>query len=178
MPSDRIHPTAFIHERATVIGDVTMGARASVWPGAVVRGDTAAIVIGDESNVQDGAIIHVDHGVPTTIGRRVAIGHHAVVHGATVADDCLIAMGAIVLNGVRVGSGSVVAAGAVCREGMEIPPNSLVMGVPARVVRETTAEMRERIARTVASYLVLQEQHRAGKYPRIVQPRTGEEDGT
>jgi len=178
MPILRIHSSAFIHERATVIGDVTLGARASVWPSAVVRGDTAAIVIGDESNVQDGAIIHVDRGVPTTIGRRVAIGHHAVVHGATVADDCLIAMGAIVLNGVRIGSGSLVAAGAVCTEGMEIPANSLVMGVPARVVRETTPEMRDRIARTVASYLTLQEEHRAGIYPRIVGPRADDADGT
>ena len=161
-----IHPSAFIHDRATVIGDVTLGARASVWPGAVVRGDTAAVVIGDDSNVQDGAIIHVDHGVPTSIGAGVAVGHHAIVHGATVEDGCLIAMGAIVLNRVRVGAGSVVAAGAVCTEGMQIPPNSLVMGVPARVVRETTPEMRERIARTVASYLALQEQHRAGVYPR------------
>ncbi|HEU4566205.1 MAG TPA: gamma carbonic anhydrase family protein [Gemmatimonadaceae bacterium] len=161
-----IHPTAFIHERATVIGDVTLGARVSVWPSAVVRGDTAPIIIGDESNVQDGVIIHVDHGVPTTIGRRVAMGHHAIVHGATIEDDCLIAMGAILLNEVRVGTGSLIAAGAVCPEGMEIPPNSLVMGVPARIVRQTTPEVRARIARTVESYLALQEEHRAGKHAR------------
>lgn len=161
-----IHPTAFIHERATVIGDVTLGARVSVWPGAVVRGDTAPIVIGEESNVQDGVIIHVDHGVPTTIGRRVAMGHHAIVHGATIEDECLIAMGAILLNEVRVGTGSLIAAGAVCPEGMEIPANSLVMGVPARIVRQTTPEVRARIARTVESYLALQEEHRAGRYAR------------
>ena len=161
-----IHPTAFIHPLAFVCGDVTLGARVSVWPTAVVRGDTAAITIGEGSNVQDGTVVHVDHGVPCTIGARVAIGHRAIVHGATVADDCLIGMGAVLLNRVRVGTGSIVGAGAVCREGMEIPPHSLVLGVPGRVVRETTPEERERIARTVASYLDLQERHRGGEFAR------------
>jgi len=161
-----IDASAFIHPQAFVCGDVTLGARASVWPTAVVRGDTAAIAIGDDSNVQDGTVVHVDHGVPCTIGARVAIGHRAIVHGATVEDDCLIAMGAILLNRVHVGRGSIVGAGAVCTEGLRIPPNSLVLGVPARVVRQTTDEERERIQRTVASYLALQEAHRAGRYPR------------
>lgn len=159
-----IHPTAYIHRAAHVIGDVTLGARASVWPTAVIRGDTAPIVIGDDSNVQDGAVLHVDHGVPCTIGRRVAIGHRAVVHGATVHDDCLIGIGAIVLNRVVVGSGSIIGAGAVCTEGMEIPPNSLVIGVPARVRRETTNDERTRVARTVEAYLTLQDEHRAGAH--------------
>jgi carbonic anhydrase/acetyltransferase-like protein (isoleucine patch superfamily) len=161
-----IHPSAFIHELAIVVGDVTLGPRVSVWPTAVIRGDSAPIVIGAETNVQDATIIHVDHGVPTTVGERVAIGHRALIHGATVEDDCLIAMGAILLNGVRVGRGSLVGAGAVCVEGMDIPPNSLVLGVPARVVRETTPAMRERMAKTVQSYLELQSEHRAGKYAR------------
>jgi carbonic anhydrase/acetyltransferase-like protein (isoleucine patch superfamily) len=160
-----IHPTSFIHPRAFVCGDVTLGARVSVWPTAVVRGDTAAITIGDETNVQDGTVVHVDHGVPCVIGARVAIGHRAIVHGATVEDDCLVAMGAILLNRVHVGRGSIVGAGAVCPEGMRIPAHSLVLGVPARVVRETTPEERERIRKTVASYLALQEAHRAGRYP-------------
>ena len=160
-----LHPTAFIHASAHVIGDVTLGARVSVWPTAVIRGDTAPIVIGEDSNVQDGAVLHVDHGVPCTIGRRVAIGHRAVVHGATVHDDCLIGIGAIVLNRVVVGSGSIVGAGAVCTEGMEIPPNSLVIGVPAKVRRETTDAERARIARTVEAYLALQTEHRAGRFP-------------
>ena len=161
-----IDPSAFIHPLAFVCGDVTLGARVSVWPTAVVRGDTARITIGDESNVQDGTVVHVDHGVPCTIGARVAIGHRAIVHGATVEDDCLIGMGAILLNRVHVGTGSIVGAGAVCREGMEIPPNSLVLGVPARIVRPTTAEERERIRRTVASYLDLQERHARGEFTR------------
>lgn len=161
----KIDPTAFIHPAAFVCGDVTLGPRVSIWPTAVVRGDTDSITIGAESNVQDGTVIHVDHGVPTVIGERVAIGHRAIVHGATIEDDCLIAMGAILLNRVVVGRGSIVGAGAVCAEGMQIPPNSVVLGVPARVVKETTPEMRERIARTVRSYLELQERHRAGEFP-------------
>lgn len=159
-----IDPTAFIHPAAVVLGEVTLGRRVSVWPTAVVRGDTAFIQIGDESNVQDGSVVHVDHGVPTSIGRRVAIGHRAIVHGATIEDGCLIAMGAILLNHVHVGAGSIVGAGAVCPEGMQIPPNSLVLGVPARCIRETTDAERERIARTVESYLALQDDYRAGKH--------------
>ncbi|MDQ3995502.1 MAG: gamma carbonic anhydrase family protein [Gemmatimonadota bacterium] len=167
MPS--IDPTAFVHPDAIVFGDVTLGARVSVWPTAVIRGDTDRIAIGPDSNVQDGTIIHVDHGVPTTVGRRVAIGHRAIVHGSTVDDDCLIAMGAILLNGVVIGSGSIVGAGALCREGMHVPPNSLVLGVPGRIVRETTSAERDRIARTVQSYLDLQQAHRRGHYPRVRQ---------
>ena len=161
-----IHPSAFIHSGAHVIGDVTLGARVSVWPTAVIRGDTAAIVIGEDSNVQDGTIVHVDHGVPCTIGARVGIGHRAIVHGATVEHDSLIGMGAILLNHVVVGTGSIVGAGAVCTEGMVIPPNSLVLGVPGRVVRQTTDAERARIAKTVQSYLDLQAEHRAGSFPR------------
>ena len=159
-----IHPTAFLHAQAIVIGNVTLGARVSVWPTAVIRADTDSITIGDDTNVQDGTIIHVDAGVPTTIGKRVAIGHRAIVHGSTIEDDCLIAMGAILLNGVHVGSGSIVGAGAMCPEGMQIPPNSLAIGLPARVIRQTTDEERERIRSTVQAYLDLQERHRAGQF--------------
>jgi carbonic anhydrase/acetyltransferase-like protein (isoleucine patch superfamily) len=162
-----VHADAFVHPAAHVIGDVTLGARVSIWPTAVLRGDTAAIVVGEDSNVQDGTIVHVDHGVPCTIGARVAIGHRAVVHGATIEDDVLIGMGAIVLNRVVVGSGSIVGAGALCTEGMEVPRNSLVLGVPGRVVRRTTEDERLRIRRTVESYLVLQREHRMGKYGSI-----------
>ena len=165
MPS--ISPTAFIHPDAVVVGDVTLGERVSIWPTAVVRGDTASISIGDDSNVQDGTVVHVDHGFPTVIGRRVGIGHRAIIHGATVEDDCLIAMGAILLNGVHVGTGSIVGAGAVCPEGMQIPPNSLVMGVPGKVRRETTPDERLRIRKTVESYIELQREHRGEKYRRL-----------
>ena len=155
-----IDPTAFIHPAAVVTGNVTLGPRVSVWPTAVIRGDSDTIEIGDDSNVQDGTIVHVDDGVPTRIGKRVAIGHRAIVHGATIEDDCLIAMGAILLNGVHVGTGSIVGAGAVCTEGTRIPPNSLVLGVPARVIRQTTDADRNRIQKTVQSYVELQKRYR------------------
>jgi len=161
-----IHPDAFIHEAAVVIGDVTLGARVSVWPTAVIRGDTAPIVVGEDSNVQDGTIVHVDHGVPCTIGARVGVGHRAIIHGATVEHDSLIGMGAILLNNVVVGTGSIIGAGAVCPEGMIVPPNSLVLGVPGRVIRQTSEAERERIAKTVRAYLELQDAHRAGRFSR------------
>ena len=162
LASPKTHPTAFIHPLAFVAGDVTIGARVSIWPFVAIRGDSDAITIGDDSNVQDGTIVHVDHGMPTKIGKRVAIGHRAIVHGSTVEDDCLIAMGAILLNGVHVGTGSIVGAGAVCTEGMKIPPNSLAIGIPARVIRETSDAERERIKHTVDSYLELQQKYSKG----------------
>ena len=159
-----VDQSAFIHQAAILIGNVTIGPRSSVWPTAVLRGDSDAIVVGEDTNVQDGAILHADPGLPAVLGHRVSVGHRAIVHGATVEDDCLIAMGAILLNGVQVGTGSLVAAGAVCKEGMRIPPNSVVIGVPARVAREATSEIRERIDRTWRAYIRLSEEHRAGKY--------------
>lgn len=160
-----VDASAFVHPLAVVLGDVTLGARASVWPTAVVRADGDAIAIGAESNVQDGAVLHTDPGLPMRIGARVAIGHRAIVHGATVEDDVLVGMGAILLNGSHIGRGSIVAAGAVVKEGQRVPPNSLVVGVPGRVVRETTDAERSRIARTVEAYVRLQDRHRAGEFP-------------
>ena len=148
-----------------VLGDVTLGPRASVWYGAVLRGDMAPIAVGEATNLQDGTIVHVDEGVPATIGARVGVGHRAILHGCTVEDECLIGMGAILLNGVRVGSGSVIAAGAVVTEGVVIPPGSLVMGVPARVVRPVDDALRERIRHTWEHYVAEAERHRAGHFP-------------
>jgi carbonic anhydrase/acetyltransferase-like protein (isoleucine patch superfamily) len=162
-----IHPTAFIHPLAFVCGNVSLGARVFVLPYVVIRGDVEAIEIGEDSNVQDGTVVHVDYGFPTRVGQRVGIGHRAIIHGSTVEDDALIGMGAILLNGTRVGSGSIVAAGAVCREGMQIPANSLVVGVPGKVIRETTDAERARIAGTVDSYLRLSERHRRGEFPPL-----------
>jgi carbonic anhydrase/acetyltransferase-like protein (isoleucine patch superfamily) len=158
--SPKTHSTAFIHPQAFVAGDVTIGARVSIWPFVSIRGDSDAITIGDDSNVQDGCVIHCDEGVPCHIGKRVGIGHRAIVHGATVEDDVLIAMGAVLLNNVRVGSGSIIGAGAVVREGFVVPPNSLVLGVPGRIARETTPDERARIARTVEAYIELQQRYR------------------
>jgi carbonic anhydrase/acetyltransferase-like protein (isoleucine patch superfamily) len=161
-----IHPTAFIHPLAYVVGDVTLGPRVSIWPFASIRGDSDRITIEDDTNVQDGCIIHVDDGLPCHIGKRVGIGHRAIVHAATVDDDVLIAMGAVLLNEVRVGSGSIIGAGAVVREGFVVPPNSLVLGVPGRIVRETTKAERDRIARTIEAYIELQAAYRKGNFKR------------
>ena len=160
-----IHPTAFVAPGAAIMGEVTVGADASVWYGAVLRGDMAPIVIGSQTNLQDGTIVHVDEGFPCTVGRRVGVGHRVILHGCTVEDECLIGMGAILLNGVRIGTGSVVAAGAVIPEGMQVPPRSLVMGVPGRIVRTVDAALAERIAFTWAHYVEQARAHRAGKYP-------------
>lgn len=160
-----IHSTAFIAPTATVLGDVTLGARASVWYGAVLRGDMAPITVGEATNIQDGTIVHVDAGVPASVGARVGVGHRAILHGCTVEDECLVGMGSILLNGVRVGSGSVIAAGAVVAEGLEIPPGSVVMGVPARVVRPVDDALRARIRQTWEHYVEEAARHGAGRYP-------------
>jgi carbonic anhydrase/acetyltransferase-like protein (isoleucine patch superfamily) len=135
----RVHPTVFVDESAQVIGDVEIGEESSVWMTVVIRGDVNRIRIGRRSNVQDGTIVHVMKDThPTTIGDNVTIGHAAVLHGCTIEDQCLIGMGAILLNGVRLGTGSIVAAGTLLPEGTEVPPRSLVMGSPGKVRRELT----------------------------------------
>lgn len=131
-------PSAYIADGARVIGEVVLGPNASVWFNAVLRGDTEQIVIGEGTNVQDGAVVHADPGYPCVVGARVVVGHGAILHGCQVGDDCLIGMGALVLNGARLGPGCIVAAGALIPEGRGIPERTLVMGVPARVVRAVT----------------------------------------
>ena len=139
--SAEIHPTAFIAAGAVVLGDVTLGEESSVWYGAVVRGDMAPIVIGPQSNIQDGTIVHVMNQThPTTIGDNVTVGHSVTLHGCTIEDRCLIGMGAILLNGAHIGTGSIVAAGALVVEEMKVPPRSLVMGSPAKVRRPLSDE--------------------------------------
>ncbi|HMA44054.1 MAG TPA: gamma carbonic anhydrase family protein [Gemmatimonadales bacterium] len=160
-----IDPDAYVAPGAWVMGDVTLGPRASVWYGAVLRGDMDRIVVGEDSNLQDGTIVHVDEGRPALIGARVGVGHRAIVHGCTVEDDCLIGMGSVLLNGVVVCAGSVVAAGAVVREGMVVPPGSLVAGVPGKVVREVDDGLRDRIRATWRHYVELARRHRAGAFP-------------
>ncbi|MFD5569223.1 gamma carbonic anhydrase family protein [Streptomyces cadmiisoli] len=156
----KIDPEAFVAPTATVIGDVTLGAGASVWYGAVVRGDVERISVGASSNVQDNCTLHADPGFPVAVGERVSIGHNAVVHGATVEDDCLIGMGATVLNGAVIGAGSLVAAQALVPQGMRVPPGSLVAGVPAKVRRELTAEEREGVTLNGTLYAELARSHR------------------
>jgi len=128
-----IHETVFLARTATVIGNVTIDAYASVWFGAVLRGDMGTITIGENSNIQDNAVVHVDFGYDTVIGRNVSVGHSAIVHGAHVSDNCIIGMHATVLNGARIGENCIIAAGAMILEGQEIPPGSVVMGMPGKV---------------------------------------------
>lgn len=155
-----IHPTAWVAPGAIVLGDVTLGERSSVWYGAILRGDNDRIVVGAETNLQDGTIVHVDEGVPCLIGRRVGVGHRALLHGCTVEDECLIGMSSTILNRAVIGTGSVVAAGALVPEGMKVPPGSLVMGVPGRVVRPVDDQLRERIQMTWVHYIEQARRHR------------------
>ncbi|MEU0333614.1 gamma carbonic anhydrase family protein [Streptomyces sp. NPDC006193] len=156
----RIDPETFVAPTASVIGDVTLHAGASVWYGAVVRGDVERITVGAEANVQDNVTLHADPGFPVTVGERVSIGHNAVVHGATVEDDCLIGMGATVLNGAVIGAGSLVAAQALVPQGMVVPPGSLVAGVPAKVKRSLTEEERQGVTLNGTLYAELGKAHK------------------
>ena len=146
----KLAPGAWIAPGAVVAGRVELGPDASVWFGAVIRGDMDRVSIGARSNIQDGAVCHQDTDQPLVVGERCTVGHRAVIHGCTLEDDVLVGMGAVILNGARVGRGSLVAAGALVREGMEIPPFSLVVGVPAVIKRslpeDETLARRERHA--------------------------------
>jgi carbonic anhydrase/acetyltransferase-like protein (isoleucine patch superfamily) len=126
----------YIAPGAQVIGAVTLQRNASVWYNAVLRGDTEPISIGEGSNIQDGTVVHTDTGLPTTVGRNVTVGHACVLHGCQIADDCLIGMGATLLNGSKIGANCLVGAGSLITEGKEFPPGSVIMGRPAKVVRE------------------------------------------
>lgn len=148
-----IHETAFVAPNATVLGNVTVEAEASIWFGAVVRAEMDTVTIGARSNVQDGAIVHVDEGYPVRIGRNVTVGHRAVVHGATVEDDCIVGIGAILLNGSRIGRGSIVGAGALVPENKEFPPHSVLMGVPAKVIKTLSPEQAARVAAGADHYV-------------------------
>ena len=159
-PVEEAGPSYWIAPTATVLGDVTIGARSSIWYGCVIRGDADTITIGEDTNIQDLTMVHVDEGVPCTIGSRVGVGHRAIIHGCRVEDDCLIGMGAILLNGCVIGTGSVVAAGAVVAEGMVVPPGSLVMGVPGKVVRPVDEKLRGRIESTWKHYVAQSQRHR------------------
>lgn len=152
--------SAWAAPNATLIGDVTLGERASVFYGAVLRADSERITIGDGTNLQDNVVVHVDHGAPATIGARVTVGHGAILHGCTVEDDCLIGMGATVMNGAVIGTGSLVAAGALVTEGTIIPPRSLVAGVPGKVRRELNDEEYAGVLHGATNYLELSALHR------------------
>ncbi|ADL07353.1 gamma carbonic anhydrase family protein [Thermosediminibacter oceani] len=148
-----IHQSCFIAPTADIIGDVTVGENSSVWHRAVLRGDINSIKIGANSNIQDGTVIHVAEEHPVTIGDYVTVGHSAILHGCTIKDNALIGMGAIVLDGAVVGEGALVGAGSLVPEGKEIPPYSLAIGIPAKVVRQLTREQIEKIKKNAEDYV-------------------------
>jgi carbonic anhydrase/acetyltransferase-like protein (isoleucine patch superfamily) len=159
-----IEDGAWVAPGAVVIGRVTVRKGASVWYNCVLRADMAGagIEIGEDSNIQDGSVVHVDENLPCRVGARVTVGHGAVLHACTVEDDALIAMGATVLSGAKIGRGAVVAAGAVVPEGMDVPAGVVVAGVPAKVRRETTADDRTRLEHGWRTYAALRDLHKLG----------------
>jgi carbonic anhydrase/acetyltransferase-like protein (isoleucine patch superfamily) len=150
----QIDPTAWIAPGVVLYGRVRVGARSSVWYGCILRGDQEWIEIGSETNLQDGSILHVEHGgYPCILGNRVTLGHRALVHGSTVKDGALIGIGATVLSRCLIGEGALIAAGAVVMEGTHVPPHTLWAGCPAKPLRELTSAQRERLAETYRHYV-------------------------
>lgn len=148
----QLGPGAWAAPSADLIGDVRLGPRASVWFGAVIRADNTPIIVGEESNIQDGAIGHSDPGFPLTIGARVTVGHQAILHGCTIADDCLVGMGARILNGAVLEPECLVGAGALITEGKRFESGSLIVGAPARVARRLTDEEKQALRVSAAHY--------------------------
>ena len=155
-----VSPSAYVDESAQVIGDVKIGDRTSIWCNVTVRGDVNKIRIGAETSIQDNSCLHIDYNIPLIIGDRVTVGHSCTVHGCTVEDDCLIGMGATILNGARIGAGSIVAAGALITEGQQIPERSVVMGAPGKVKRQTTDEDLKRMRDNADLYVQLSREYR------------------
>jgi carbonic anhydrase/acetyltransferase-like protein (isoleucine patch superfamily) len=142
----------YIHPSAVVMGDVSLGNYVSIWPNAVVRGDMDAVKIGDWTNVQDGSVLHVDTGIPLLVGNNVTIGHKAVLHSCTIGANCLVGIGAIVLNKAEIGENCLIAAGALVSPGKKIPPNSLVMGKPGRIIRKLDPDEIEKLKKSAKTY--------------------------
>ena len=155
----RIHPSAFVHDCAEIIGRVTVGQQASIWPFVVLRGDVDRIVVGDRSNIQDLSVVHSRERHPTLIGRGVTVGHRAVLHGARIGDGCLIGMGSVVMEAF-VGPRCLVAAGSLLLAGMKIPAGRLVRGSPARVIRPLTPKELNSLKASEISYVKLMETYR------------------
>ena len=160
--SPQIADTAWVAESAQVMGDVVLAPHASVWYNAVLRGDTATITVGENSNVQDGSVLHADIGKPLTIGANVTVGHMVTLHGCTIGDESLIGIGAVVLNGAKIGKNCLVGARSLVTEGKEFPPGSLIMGSPAKVVRELTPEQIQGLRQSARGYMDNAKRFQAG----------------
>ncbi len=158
----RVDPTAWIADSAEVMGNVHLGPDASVWFGCVLRGDTESMHIGEGSNIQDLSVLHADFGQPLRIGRHVTVGHKVMLHGCTIGDESLIGIGAVVLNGARIGKNCLVGAGALVTEGKQFPDGSMIVGAPARVVRQLTPEQIEGLRQSARHYIDNARRFRAG----------------
>lgn len=154
--------SAWVADSAQVMGEVHVGADASIWFGTVVRGDTSSIHIGEGSNVQDASVLHADLGMPLVIGRHVTVGHQVMLHGCTIGDETLIGIGAIVLNGAKIGKNCLVGAGALVTEGKEFPDGSMILGSPARVVKPLTAEQIQSLRQSAQHYIDNARRFKAG----------------
>ena len=157
----RIAPDAYVAADATIVANVEVGPEASVWHQAVLRGDVAHVVMGAQSNVQDGAVVHTADDLPALIGRLVTVGHKAIVHACTVEDEVLVGMGAIILDGARIGTRSIIGANATVKQGMEIPPGSLVLGTPAKIVRTLSPDEQDEIKMWALRYVRLSREYLA-----------------
>lgn len=151
--SPRIHDSAWVADSAQVMGNVELAEDSSVWFGVVIRGDTEVIKVGKGSNIQDGTVMHADHGKPMTVGENVTVGHKAMLHGCTIGDGSLIGIGAVVLNGAKIGKGCIVGAGSLVTEGKEFPDGSMIMGSPAKVVRELTDAQKQALQMSALHYI-------------------------
>ena len=149
----RVADTAWVADSAQLIGNVVLGEGASVWFGTVVRGDTECITIGAGSNIQDASVLHADAGQPLVVGERVTVGHQVMLHGCTIGDESLIGIGAVVLNGAKIGKNCLVGAGALVTEGKEFPDGSMIIGAPAKAVRELTPEQIEGLRQSARHYI-------------------------
>ena len=158
----QIAESAWVADSAQVMGEVHVAADASVWFGTVVRGDTSSITIGEGSNVQDASVLHADLGMPLVIGRHVTVGHQVMLHGCTIGDESLIGIGAIVLNGAKIGKNCLVGAGALVTEGKEFPDGSMIIGSPARVVKQLTPEQIQGLRQSAQHYIDNARRFRAG----------------
>jgi len=162
-----IHKSTYVDKTAVIIGNVKIGKNCGIYPHAVIRGDENSIEIDDGSNIQDCCVIHVNSEYKTKIGKNVSIGHSAMIHGATIEDDCIIGIHATVLNGAKIGRGSIIGANALVTQEMEVPENSLVLGIPGKIIKQDE-KYREQARLNAETYIKLSREHKEGKHPKYI----------
>lgn len=168
MAEPKVDHSCYVAPESVIVGDVVIAKGCSIWPFAVIRADLSEVRIGEGSSIQEHCQVHGNPGRPTIIGKDVSVGHGAIIHAAIVEDYVIIGMNACVLDGARIGAGSIIGAGAVVKEGMQIPPGSLVVGIPGRIVRENDASLLEAAKRNAEEYHKLRDRHKRGEYKRYI----------